>query len=40
MTPKKKENNFIAFLFCGFKQFDISLGTVGVGAGITGNRAL
>ena len=34
MTPKKKENNFIAFIFaifCGFKQVDISLNTAGVG---------
>ena len=34
MTQKKKENNFIAFIsaiFCGFKQFDISIGTAGVG---------
>ena len=34
MTQKKKNNNFIAFIsaiFCGFKQFDISLGTAGLG---------
>ena len=34
MTPKKKGNNFIAFIaaiFCGFKQFDVSLGPGGAG---------
>ena len=43
MTPKKKENNFIAFIsaiFCGFQQFDISFGTAGVGADNNVTRAL
>ena len=34
MTPKKKEKNCIASIaaiFCGFKQFDISLETGDVG---------
>ena len=31
---------FIATIFCGFKQFDISLGTAGVGPVITGSRVL